>query len=82
LKAANDAARRARLRKAAVPLTPDEEAEVREIYAEAQRLDWHVDHIKSLVDGGLHHPNNLVAIPPPMNLSKGGQSWPDLYALK
>jgi hypothetical protein len=74
--------RRASKRNAKPPLTPEEKAREVAIYAEAQRLGWHVDHIRALARGGLHHPDNLVAIPPIMNLSKGAQYWPDLHALQ
>jgi hypothetical protein len=80
--AASTSKRRARKRNAAVPLTPEEKTRMDAIFAEAQRNGWHVDHIKSLAKGGLHHPDNLVAIPPVMNLSKGAQYWPDLHALQ
>jgi hypothetical protein len=76
------AKRRACERDAIVPLTPEEQARVDAIYAESERLGWHVDHIKPITKGGLHHPDNLVAIPPVMNMGKGGQYWPDLYALQ
>jgi hypothetical protein len=80
--AAMHSKRRALKRNALVPLTPEEKARVDAIYAEAQRLGYHVDHIKSLAKGGLHHPDNLVAIPPVMNMQKGTQHWPDLHALQ
>jgi hypothetical protein len=35
-----------------------------------------------LVKGGPHHPDNMVAIPGPMNASKGANYWPDLHALQ
>lgn len=37
---------------------------------------YHVDHIKSLKAGGLHHQDNLVVMTAPLNLSKGAQHWP------
>lgn len=80
--AQNASKRRARKRNAAVELTPAEREEMRLIYAEAQRKGWHVDHIKALAKGGLHHPDNLVAIPPVMNMQKHTQYWPELHALQ
>jgi endogenous inhibitor of DNA gyrase (YacG/DUF329 family) len=76
------ASRRARKRVAAVTLTKDERARMRKIYAEARRNGWHVDHIKPLARGGAHHPDNLIAIPPAMNMQKHTQHWPDLHALQ
>lgn len=37
---------------------------------------YHVDHIQSLSQGGLHHENNLVAMIAPLNQKKHAQSWP------
>ncbi|MDA9474742.1 hypothetical protein XI03_09560 [Bradyrhizobium sp. CCBAU 65884] len=83
-----NANRRARKRKATVPLTQDEMARIKAIYAEAETktretgTTWHVDHILPLSKGGLHHLNNLIAIPAGMNLTKHDDYWPDLYALQ
>lgn len=81
-KAAADAKRRASKRDQSPILTLEEKAREAAIYEEAQRLGWHVDHINPIVKGGLHHPDNLVAIPPFMNLSKHDDYWPDLHALQ
>jgi hypothetical protein len=81
-RAAIAAKRRASKRNATVPLTPEEQAREAAIYAEAQRNGWEVDHIMPLALLGLHHPDNLVAIPGPMNKQKGAQYWPDLHALQ
>jgi hypothetical protein len=80
--AAAKAKQRARKRNLTPTLTPEEKARELAIYAEGQREGWHVDHIKPLAKGGLHHPDNLIAIPPLMNLQKGAQYWPDLHALQ
>lgn len=37
---------------------------------------YHVDHIKSLDQGGFHHQDNLVVMYGPLNQSKGAQHWP------
>lgn len=50
---------------------------MRVIYDQAKRLtdclgmQFHVDHVKPLAIGGLHHPSNLQAMPWRLNLSKG-----------
>lgn len=74
-------ARAARRRAAVRQLTPQlntvERAEVRAIYKTAR--DWsaltgepfHVDHIKPLAKGGLHHPSNLQVLPAAENIRKG-----------
>ena len=35
--------------------------------------DWHVDHIKPLAAGGLHHPSNLQVLSKFDNLTKGAK---------
>ncbi len=73
----HSALRRARRRKAAVPLTVEEQARVVGIYAEARAMTelsgepYHVDHIKPLAKGGLHHPDNLQVLRGIVNLRKG-----------
>lgn len=70
------------MRRGAYPrdLTPKEKREIGEIYAEARRLTrqtgvaYHVDHIKPLVAGGEHHPDNLRVITALENLKKGA-AW-------
>jgi len=82
-RAASQSKRRALKRNATVPLTLEEEARERAIYAESARNEgWEVDHIKPLAKGGLHHPDNLVAIPGTLNRQKNAQYWPDLHALQ
>lgn len=76
---ANRAARRARKRAAVVPLTPHEQAEVIALYAKARALTelvgepYHVDHIKPLAKGGLHHPSNLQVLKGAENIRKGAR---------
>ena len=79
--AANHAARRARLNAAAVPLTADDRKYVIALYAKARALtelsglSYHVDHIKPLSKGGLHHPSNLQVLRGADNIKKGAK-WP------
>lgn len=60
-----------------VPLTTEEKKEVAHIYAEARRLSietgiqYHVDHIRPLAAGGVHHPSNLRVVTAEENISKG-----------
>jgi hypothetical protein len=71
--------RRALLRQAVVPLTPQEQAKVIGIYAEARALSeivgiqYHVDHIIPLSKGGLHHPSNLQVLRGVENMRKGAK---------
>jgi hypothetical protein len=70
---------RARKRAAAVPLTNEERAKIVGFYAEARALteltgySYHVDHIKPLAKGGLHHPSNLQVLRGVDNLKKGAK---------
>ena len=79
--AANRATRRAREKDAYVKLTEEEDAQVRELYAERDRLtqetgiQHHVDHIKPLAKGGIHHPDNLQVLTATENLKKSDK-WP------
>lgn len=67
------ARRRAREREAAVPLTAGDRARVEVIYSYARQRtletgeQWDVHHIVPLSRGGLHHPDNLEAIPAVVN---------------
>lgn len=62
------AQRRAAEKAAVVPLTADERARVKSVYATAKKLKaltgaaYDVDHIVPLARGGLHHPDNLRVI--------------------
>lgn len=75
-RAASHAAKR-RARIAAVPLAAHEQADVIALYAKARALteltgeSYHVDHIKPLAKGGLHHPSNLQVLKGIDNLRKG-----------
>ena len=42
------------------------------VYKKSQELglDWHVDHIRPLSKGGLHHPDNLQIVQKKYNLEK------------
>lgn len=73
------AGQRARKAAATVPLTHEEQAEVIALYAKARALTeltgepYHVDHIKPLAKGGLHHPSNLQVLRGVDNLRKGAK---------
>lgn len=74
---AAQAARRARKRNLAIPLTEVERLQIRAIYVEARALTeafgepYHVDHIKPLAKGGEHHPSNLQILRGVDNARKG-----------
>lgn len=73
----NNAKRRARLLGLTPPLSIEERALIIALYAEARALtelsgeSYHVDHIKPLAKGGLHHPSNLQILRGIDNLKKG-----------
>ncbi len=60
-------------------LTPEmnkaELVEIESMYMYNQIMpgDWHVDHIKPLAAGGLHHPSNLQVLSKFDNLTKGAK---------
>ena len=70
---------RANRRGASVPLTLEEQAKVIALYAKARELTkltcktYHVDHIRPLAKGGLHHPNNLQVLLGSENCRKGAR---------
>ncbi len=72
----SNAKRRALHREAEIPLTPEEQKEVDDLYAEAKRLSeetgsaFHVDHILPIQKGGIHHPINLRVLLGKDNISK------------
>lgn len=76
---ARKALRRAREVNAAVPLTPEQKAKIAGFYAQARAMGrlmgepYHVDHIKPLAKGGLHHPDNLQVLRGIDNLKKGAK---------
>lgn len=79
-RAAYGALRHARKKGLAVPLTLEEKARVAKFYAAARALTllagepYHVDHIKPLSKGGLHHPDNLQVLRGVDNLRKGARA--------
>ena len=76
---ANTRAYQARKQNLSPPLTPQENAKVVGLYAEARALSeltgepYHVDHIKPLSKGGLHHPDNMQVLRGIDNLKKGAK---------
>lgn len=78
------ATRRARKKNLAVELTNEQRADVIALYAKARALSeltgepYHVDHIKPLSKGGLHHPDNLQVLRGVDNLRKGVRDWQEL----
>lgn len=62
-----------------VPLTAEEKARIAGFYAQARAMTrlvgepYHVDHIKPLSKGGLHHPDNLQVLRGIDNLKKGAR---------
>lgn len=76
---ANTGRRRARKLAQTPPLTPDEQSDIIALYAKARALTeligepYHVDHIKPLSKGGLHHPSNLQVLRGVDNLKKGAK---------
>lgn len=65
-----------RIKEGGVKLSRQEEMQLHEIYREARRKTketgtaHHVDHIRPLAAGGVHHPDNLQIITAEENLSK------------
>ena len=79
------AKRRALHKEAEIPLTPEEQKEVDDLYAKAKRREeetgsaFHVDHILPMNKGGIHHPINLRVLPGPENCSKGAKiHWEEI----
>lgn len=56
-------------------LLQEEKYQIEMIYKKAQELgkNWHVDHIRPLAKGGLHHPDNLQIAAKKYNLEKGSK---------
>lgn len=63
-------------------LTPEEKQRIHDMYWLARDLravsgqEYHVDHIRPLAKGGLHHPDNLQILPADINMSKGAKYPP------
>lgn len=76
---AKTARRRANKARLSPELTAEEQDRMKELYTEARRLTdelgvpHHVDHIKPLFAGGLHHPDNLQVLTAKENLVKGAK---------
>ena len=70
-------ARDMRIKAGSVNLSKEDQCRLDEIYEEARRLTremgikHHVDHIRPLAAGGVHHPENLQILTAQDNLSKG-----------
>ena len=60
-------------------LTKEEKAKVLQFYASARALTvligepYHVDHVKPLIKGGLHHPDNMQVLRGVENQRKGSK---------
>ncbi len=78
---AENAARRRAKKKSQTPHDANREA-IAAIYAMAETLTringvpYHVDHIKPLAEGGLHHEDNLVVMRGDLNIKKATEHWP------
>lgn len=72
---ANTSKRRARVKGLTPEMNKAELVEIESMYMYNQIMpgDWHVDHIKPLAAGGLHHPSNLQVLSKFDNLSKGAK---------
>jgi hypothetical protein len=73
------AVRDKRIKESVIKLTKEEEEELWGIYNTARHLtkttgiQYHVDHIRPIAAGGLHHPDNLQVITAQENLYKGSE---------
>jgi hypothetical protein len=74
--------RKLRLRTQTPVLTEEEKAMISNLYQLRDSLNqaagciaYHVDHIKPLARGGLHHPSNLRLTTASDNLTKGSKAW-------
>ena len=65
-------------------LTESEDKRIKLIYKKSQDLgsDWQVDHIKPLIKGGLHHPDNLQVVTASYNLQKGANEGSSVFLYK
>jgi hypothetical protein len=78
---------RAQSKNAEVPLTKEQESEIKQIYAHAARVSkklqmrFEVDHIIPFAKGGKHHPLNLQVVPCRWNRrkhNKHSEAWQGL----
>lgn len=85
----SSAAYRARRRSQTIPLTPEQKAQIVEVYERARRLtlltgvEHHVDHIQPLAHElccGLHVPWNLQVLPRELNRAKSNKLTLDTLA--
>jgi hypothetical protein len=74
--------RKIRLRNQTPLLTEEEKRIILDLYQLRDSLNqaagymaYHVDHIKPLARGGLHHPSNLRVITCRENMTKGSKEW-------
>lgn len=71
-----EANRRAKKKAATPNLTNEEKQQIEQLYllrdklTKENRIEYHVDHIIPLCQGGQHHPNNLQVITAKENLTK------------
>lgn len=72
-RSAYNAQRRATLKQASVELDFEQSITMETLYMTARKLGLHVDHIKPISKGGLHHPENLQLLTPEENLKKGAK---------
>ncbi|KKN59909.1 hypothetical protein LCGC14_0537340 [marine sediment metagenome] len=78
---AKNAKRRAMKLRQSPQLNQEEKHRIETLYRRAQKLsgDWHVDHIRPISKGGLHHPDNMQLIPANENLRKGAKYPEEFY---
>jgi len=80
LRAANSAKYRALMKSQTPELTKEEQHKIKLLYEirdllNRDDIDFNVDHIRPLSQGGLHHPNNLQVLPVWLNFEKKNK-WP------
>lgn len=77
--------RKTRMRTQTPLLTEEEKEAISDLYQLRDSLNqaagyiaYHVDHIKPLARGGLHHPSNLRVTTSRENMTKGAKEWESL----
>ncbi len=60
-------------------LTQEEQHRIEILYKWGQLFGWHIDHIKPISKGGLHHPDNLQLISIKQNKSKYNKDPKEFY---